>query len=147
MARPLLALMALLLPTAAWAEEAAGTGALTVRFTALRSAKGMIRACLTRNPDHFLTCDKDPAAFKASIAAGPEAQIAFRDVPPGDYALAIAHDENGNGKVDTFMGIPREGVGFSRDPAMRFGPPKWDAARFHVAAGPTAMTVKLKYFL
>lgn len=132
-------------PALSASEDA--TGALAVKFEGLRSAKGMIRACLTRDPKLFLHCERDPAAFKASVAAGPHAHMDFANVPPGDYVLMVMHDENNNNKVDTFVGIPREGVGFSRNPAMTFGPPKWDAAKIHVGSGPGALDVKLKYFL
>ena len=107
----------------------------------------MIRACLTRSKALYLKCDKDAAALKASVAAGPGAHMDFANVPPGDYVLAVVHDENGNGKVDTLLVVPREGVGFSRNPSMMFGPPKFESARFHVPAGPSRTTVKLKYFL
>jgi uncharacterized protein (DUF2141 family) len=127
--------------------DGAATGVLAVKFEGLRSAKGMIRACLTRDPKLFLHCERDPAAFKASVAAGPNARMDFANVPPGDYVLAVIHDENSNNKVDTFVGIPREGVGFSHNPAMSFGPPKWDGAKFHMASGANEQHVKLKYFL
>jgi uncharacterized protein (DUF2141 family) len=126
----------------------AAMGALDVHFEGLRSAKGYLRACLTRNPSYFPKCEKDPASFKVSIAAGPTAHIAFGDVPPGDYALLVLHDENGNNKVDTMLGIPREGVGFSRNPRLMFGPPRFDAVRIHIPAGAASETgVKLQYFL
>ena len=122
-------------------------GELTVRFEGLRSEKGLIRACLTRNPKFYPDCEKDPAALKQSISARKDAVLTFSHVVPGDYALVVLHDENSNGKVDTMLGIPREGVGFSRDAPIRFGPPKWDAVRFHVPNGPSATSVTFKYFL
>ena len=122
-------------------------GMLSVKFEGLRSAKGMIRACLTRNAALYLKCEKDPAALKGNVAAGHEAKLDFANVPPGDYVLAVVHDENANNKVDTLLGIPREGVGFARNPTMMFGPPKYESARFHVPAGPSAAVVKIKYFL
>lgn len=122
-------------------------GALNVTFEGLRSTKGYLRACLTRNPAHFPKCEKDPASLKLSVAAGRDAHMTFGDVPPGDYALLVLHDENSNNKVDTMLGIPREGVGFSRNPRIMFGPPRFDAVRIHVAAGPSATSVKLQYFL
>jgi uncharacterized protein (DUF2141 family) len=137
----------LMVPVAVRAEEPPVPGALTVHFAGLRSAKGMIRACLTRSHALFLHCEQDPHALKASIPASDHARLDFADVPPGDYVLAVIHDENGNDKIDTFMGIPREGVGFSRNPAMHFGPPKYDAARFHVPSGPSETAVTFKYFL
>jgi uncharacterized protein (DUF2141 family) len=40
----------------------------------------------------------------------------FENIPPGTYALAVIHDENANGKLDTsWLGIPTEGYGFSND--------------------------------
>ncbi|HEY1124453.1 MAG TPA: DUF2141 domain-containing protein, partial [Sphingobium sp.] len=60
------AMILLAAPVMATDEPAPGT--ITVKFEGLRSAKGMIRACLTRDPKLFLHCEKDPAAFKASVA-------------------------------------------------------------------------------
>jgi uncharacterized protein (DUF2141 family) len=37
----------------------------------------------------------------------------FSDIKPGKYAIAVIHDENCNGELDTNMfGIPTEGYGF-----------------------------------
>ena len=147
-----LALGALLLQSgplayAAPTSESASQGELDVRFEGVRSAKGLLRACLTRNPAYFPKCEKDPASFKASIAAINGARLAFGDVPPGDYALMVLHDENSNAKVDTMLGIPREGVGFSRNPKLYFGPPSFKAVLIHVPAGPSETDVKMQYFL
>jgi uncharacterized protein (DUF2141 family) len=39
----------------------------------------------------------------------------------------VVADVNGNGKLDTnLIGIPKEPVGASRNPALRFGPPKFE---------------------
>lgn len=140
--------MLLLAPTMAYGEVSAmEQGELTVRFEGLRSEKGLIRVCMTRNPKSYPDCEKDPAALKQSIAARKGAVMTFSAVPPGDYALVVLHDENSNGKVDTMLGIPREGVGFSRDAPIRFGPPKWDAVRFHVPSGASETSVTFRYFL
>jgi uncharacterized protein (DUF2141 family) len=122
-------------------------GELDVRFEGVRSAKGLLRACLTRNPAFFPKCEKDPASFKASIAAMSGARLAFGEVPPGDYALMVLHDENSNAKVDTMLGIPREGVGFSRNPKLYFGPPSFKAVLIHIPAGVSETDVKMQYFL
>jgi uncharacterized protein (DUF2141 family) len=119
---------------------------ISVAFDGLRSAKGRMLVCVTRHPDHFPDCSKDPDKRHFSIAsvAGP---TDLGPLPPGDYAIAVIHDENANGKMDFFMAIPREGVGFSRNPALRFGPPAFKSAVFPVAGAPVTQTISLKYFL
>ncbi len=143
--------LALVLAVGAQASPLVSTDALPsaqfeLRLDGLRSSRGMVRACLTRNPTFFPGCDHDPASVKASVAAGRGARLEF-ELPPGDYAVMVLHDENSNSKVDTVMGIPREGVGFSRNPSLMFGPPRFDAVRLHIPAGSSEAEVKLKYFL
>jgi hypothetical protein len=56
---------------------------------------------------------KTPAVVRAPIQDG-SATCAFPNVSPCAYAVAVHHDENGNGRLDRgFMGIPKEGVGVS----------------------------------
>lgn len=118
---------------------------LEVSFTELRSAKGFIRVCLTADPDNFPACVDDRAAVRRSVRASAGA-LDIAGLAHGTYALAVIHDENNNAKLDTFAGIPREGIGFSRNPKVRFGPPRFSAARFAVGPQPVAQTVKMKYY-
>lgn len=106
-----------------------------------------MRLCLTRNPDHFPDCNADPAAVKHSVAAGQAGSIRITGVAPGVYALALIHDENGNGRLDKFMAIPREGFGFSRNPRIRMGPPSFDEVRFEVSGTGVRQAVQMKYLL
>lgn len=106
-----------------------------------------MRACLTRDPRFFPNCEKDPHALKESVAASPHARLSFTGIASGDYALSVLHDENGNGRADMLMGIPREGFGFSENPRIRFGPPRFDAARFHIGTTDLTKDVRLQYFL
>ena len=102
---------------------------------------------MTTRPDRFPKCQDDPHARRLKIAASGDSELRFAGLPSGDYALALIHDENGNNRLDTMMGIPREGFGFSRNPVIRFGPPKFDAASFPVGNGTVGQTVRVKYML
>lgn len=45
-------------------------------------------------------------------------------LPNKNYAIAVVHDENSSGNIDTnFLGIPKEGYGFSNNPKATFGKP------------------------
>lgn len=122
---------------------------LLVDVEALRSSKGNLMICLTRLPDHFPDCKGDPDRrhYTVSVAQAQSGGIHIADLPPGGYALALIHDENANKKLDTFAGIPREGVAFSRNPPIRFGAPTFNSARFTIAGAPVEQDVKMKYFL
>ena len=117
---------------------------LHVDIVKLRSTKGMVRICLTADPKNFPACVDDARATTRSVPAGQTA-ITFGALPRGDYALAVIHDENSNNKLDTFAGIPREGFGFSRNPAIMFGPPRFTAARFTLASDAETQQVRMKY--
>lgn len=74
---------------------------------------------------------------KVSIRDG-ESRWVFTEVPAGKWAVRLFHDENNNEKLDTnFLGIPREGYGFSNNPPARFGPPPFNARLFEVQADTT----------
>ena len=112
----------------------------------LRSAKGVVRVCLTRQPQGFPKCHANAMAVRGNVPASATV-VGFDGLPPGDYAAAVIHDENGNKRLDTFAGVPTEGFGFSRNPAVRFGPPRFDAARFAVQGSAGVQQVKLRYML
>ena len=122
------------------------TAAVRVDCSGLRNMHGMIHACLTRNPSHFPDCEADALALKRSVPAG-SGHVAFDGVVPGRYALSAFHDENSNRKLDKFMGIPREGFGFSRNPKVRFGPPSFNQVSIEVTPGFARASVRMQYLL
>ncbi|MDE0879877.1 MAG: DUF2141 domain-containing protein [Sphingomonas bacterium] len=117
---------------------------LDVDVSNLRNAKGLIRVCLTADPDNFPACVDDADAATRSVDANVRS-IRFAGLPHGRFAVAVIHDENGNAKLDTFAGIPREGFGFSRNPAVTFGPPRFKAAQFTIDSDADRQQVKMRY--
>lgn len=124
---------------------AAPGGNVTVTVTGLRSAKGKVLACLTAQPKAFPDCDKDPAARSATVPAATQVTLDFGHVPAGRYAISLFHDENGNGRMDKNLMLPREGYGFSRDAPVRFGPPSFKNAAFQVEAADTHQPIRMRY--
>ena len=136
----MLAISAALLLTAA----APATNSLDIEILDLRSAKGVVRICVTTDPNAFPDCRDGSTAIKRSVSAASP-HIRIEGLPHGVYAIAVIHDENSNAKLDTFMGIPREGFGFSRNPRIRFGPPRFSAAQFDVGDGAGVQQVRMRY--
>ena len=123
---------------------AAPVSKLDVTLDRLRSTKGVVRVCLTADPHSFPSCVGDANAVRLSVPAA-SGRFSLPGLRHGHYALAVIHDENGNGRLDKLAGIPREGFGFSRNPAIRFGPPQFGAARFSLDADVASERVTVKY--
>lgn len=128
------------------AEAAAGT-TIEVKIEGLRNAKGRVLVCLTSNASAFPDCSKDAKAIKAEFTTAQAASFRLAAPAQGQYAISLIHDENGNGKLDTRVMMPREGFGFSRNPKISFGPPKFKSASFAVGAATVSQTIKMKYML
>ena len=119
-----------------------------VTITELRNTKGVIRACMSPDPDRFPRCQGDASAYRTVVPANGKAEIHFTGVKPGRYAIALLHDENDNGKADRVLGMmPREGFGFSRDAKVKMGPPKFDDAAFDIGSDAVHQTIRMRYML
>jgi uncharacterized protein (DUF2141 family) len=137
--------LAALTGIAANASDTAST--LDVNVSGLRSMKGNVLVCVTANPKYFPDCSKDPKSHRARVAARNAGSVKFGDLPEGTYALALLHDENANDKMDMAVFLPKEGFGFSRNPAVVTGPPKFKKAAFVMPDADTKQMVKMKYML
>ncbi len=125
----------------------AAAGTVTITVTELRSSEGVVRACMTTVEDIFPRCVRDPNSHRAVVRAGNTVTIRFHNVEPGEYAIALLHDENENGKADRVLGMaPKEGYGFSRNAPVRMAPPAWDDAVFSIGSASQNLTVRMRYF-
>ena len=123
---------------------AASTATVTVQVVGLHSSKGSVQCMLYAGGVGF-PGKPDKAVAKLTVPIADEAATcAFPNLAPGDYAIELFHDENGNGKLDTFFGIPSEGFGASNDAPEKFGPPKYADARFTVT-GDQTLTIHMTY--
>jgi uncharacterized protein (DUF2141 family) len=120
---------------------------LELHVGGLRSTRGLVHVCVTEAPAYFPDCHADTRAVTATVAAGAAATIRLGPLAPGAYAIAVVHDENANGKLDTILSIPREGFGFSRDAPVRFGPPHFADARISIRTGANRQSVRMRYVL
>lgn len=118
---------------------------VSATVTGLRSAKGQVVACLTMRPDIFPDCQRDPTARALKTPAAQTVTLDFGRVPKGVYAIALFHDENGNGKLDKRLIIPREGYGFSRNAPVMMGPPRFASAAFATSGADHHETIRMRY--
>lgn len=125
----------------------ADKAALKVSVSGMRSASGNVT--ITIYPDdaaHFLD-GKFKVARQTLPVTLPVTTACFVLPAPGIYAVALFHDENANGHLDTnALGIPTEGYGFSNNPTLYFGPPDLSRVRFAAHPGDNRVDVRMKYY-
>jgi len=120
-------------------------GNLSIDVTGIRSERGNIMVGLYTSVKNYKADIQADGLLKKAIEG--EETINVPNLDKGNYIVAIFHDENNNGKLDTnWLGIPDEGYGFSNNPSSRFGPPDMKRSVFQVdAAGVRRISIQLKY--
>lgn len=119
---------------------------LEITITGLRSDKGSVLLMLCPPASGFPDC-RGKVIRKATLAiSGGVAHAHFSGIVPGKYAVSAFHDANANGKMDTMMGIPREGFGFSRNPPLRPRAPRFDETDIMIEGNSTA-NITIRYIL
>jgi uncharacterized protein (DUF2141 family) len=128
-------------------------GRIEILVTGVEGSTGIVRCALFDSPEGFplgMGEGPFPAGALQRTSSRPgwgDASCAFLNVPPGTYAVAVFHDRNENGTLDTnVFGIPSEGVGASRNVLPRLGPPKFSDNEFTVGRGERVeLEVQLRY--
>jgi uncharacterized protein (DUF2141 family) len=114
-----------------------------VVVTGARNDRGLIRVALFAGPEGFPGHDEHALGRAVTPASTGPVTLVFRDVPPGEYAAAVLHDEDGNGRMrSNWLGMPREGYGTSNNPGGR---PKYGKSRFHHDGKVGSLEIHLVY--
>lgn len=100
---------------------------LKVEIIDLENNKGVVIVALLDNQE------KDVMDKTVKISDN-KCTLTFEGVKKGQYAIRFFHDENQNKELDTnFLGIPKEGFGFSNDAMGKFGPKDFSEWLFDVS--------------
>lgn len=103
---------------------------LTVNISNIKSLKGEIIIGVFNTNKDFL---KDGVAIQNySIKVnGTTETIVIKDLPKGEYAISLYHDENSDNECNrNFLGIPKEGYGFSNNVKPKFSAPSYEDCKF-----------------
>jgi len=107
----------------------AGAETLTIVIEDIRVANGTIQVQVQASESQFENGGA-VAQFREPASAGSMTLVAA-DLPPGEYAIRIMHDVNGNGELDAnLVGMPTEPYAFSNNAKAMFGPASWADASF-----------------
>ena len=137
-------IVVLLFPCALFAQD--DRGAIVVEISGFKNSDGQVGVLLFSREegfpmDHTLAVKKIFAGIDRNVC-----RVTLENIPYGFYAVSVFHDENADGKLKkNIFGIPREGIGASRNPAIRFGPPTFSEARFTLDSKEQRLAITMRY--
>ena len=122
----------------------AQTAPLTVNISSVKSDKGKMMFALFHKADGFPGTHQKAFQLKETKTVKGTTTVTFENLPAGTYALAVFHDENNDGKLNTnVVGIPREPYGFSNNARSAFSAPSFKDASFrHDKTQTISITIK-----
>ena len=114
---------------------------LEITVTGLKSEDGKVFIGLYSSEELWLK--KYEFSAIAEINNGQCSSL-INSIPAGTYAISLYHDKNDNNKLDTgWFGIPKEPYGCSNGAKGKFGPPKWQDAKFEITESTQTIEIKL----
>lgn len=118
------------------------TTGLTVTIDGIETVSGKISLGVFDETGY----ESGKAVDGASITVdGSSVTASFEGLAPGEYGVKLFHDVNGNGSMDTNpFGMPIEPYAFSNNAKGRFGPAKWEQAKFVVEVDGTTHAITMQ---
>ena len=117
---------------------------VTITIENIKNTNGTIQIAIFDKSESFPKPGGEFKVAKYKIVAG-QSQFKIKDIPNGEYAIAIHHDENSDGKMNTnLIGIPKEGYAFSKNFKPKFSAPKFSDCAIQIN-NDQKMTVKMIY--
>jgi uncharacterized protein (DUF2141 family) len=127
--------------------QAPDSGAIVVNIGSLRSTQGQVLVSLYNRPDGFPR-DRDVILQRRIVDTidGDHVTVRFGKLPFGEYAIAMMHDENRSGGMDRgFLGVPKEGYGFSNNLKPKFSAPSFEKAKFLLSEQEVQLSLEMIY--
>ena len=134
--------------TLASTARAGVVSTLTAEVGGLRNRSGQLCFSVFATSQGFPTNGDSAVQNKCVKITTSPMKVAFKQLSPGRYAIAVLHDENNDQQANRiFLGLPTEGFGFSRNPTIVAGPPKFAESAVSVAGQNTTTQIQLRYLL
>ena len=114
---------------------------ITINITNISNDTGQVIIKLYNSEESYRK-----KVFKRKICniSKGKARVIFNNIPSGNYAFAVVHDENKNNKIDfNFLGIPSENVASSNNAAGFMGPPNFEDSKFKVNGKSVVQNIKM----
>lgn len=112
------------------------TNKVKITVSNIKTVKGNIEIGIYNNPKSFPEKGKQHKVFTKKVT-GKEMSFFINNLAEGEYAIAIYHDKNSDGKCNlNFLGIPKEAYGFSKNFKPIFSKPSFKDCKISIKNNP-----------
>lgn len=118
---------------------------LGVQVNGARNNTGQICVHIYNNAKSFPKIDRSLHHRCKKVTTG-KVYLEFENLAKGEYGAFAFHDEDENNTIlSNWVGMPKEGVGASRNAKGFMGPPKFRKAKIKLNAPKKTIQITLKY--
>ncbi|MCB0547279.1 MAG: DUF2141 domain-containing protein [Phaeodactylibacter sp.] len=118
---------------------------LIVNIHNLETGKGEVHIALYDSEVKFMVTEQRVAGLAIPVKSKEKLQVPLGAFPPGDYAIAVFHDLNGNGELDkNALGIPVEPYAFSNNPRAKWRAPTFRETQFKLREPKQVIDIEMK---
>ena len=122
------------------------TGTVVVEVEGLRNTEGRLFISLYNNAEDFPEVNKEYLIIVVDPIPHKNVKVRFENIPYGDYAMAMFHDEDRSGNIKkNFLGIPKEGYCFSRNFKPVMSAPDFEDCSFSLKSDTVVIVSKVIY--
>jgi uncharacterized protein (DUF2141 family) len=121
---------------------------LTIEIAGLGERRGQLCFSLFSSRQGFPDNKKYAMKSECVKITNNPMRITFKNLPPKTYAVAVFLDQNEDSKLNrNVLGIPTEKFGFSSNPIIKSGPPKFSESAILVVGKNINIQIKLQSIL
>lgn len=117
-----------------------------ITISGIRSEKGQLILNIFKDDDSYNKEKELKKLVFEKKAISRDLMIINCDLAPGTYGITLIDDENKDGELNkSFIGIPKEGFGFSNFFMEKMKKPAFDDFKIIVKSKDNKISIKVKY--
>ena len=122
-----------------------GTGTLEIEFTGIRSEEGQIAIGLNSSRDGWPREPEIELAWPKKNLENGTLVVRIDALEYGTYAISVLDDIDLDEEMKFFLGIPREGFGFSMNPPHKLHEPDFEESAIEVDRPFQRISIEMRY--
>lgn len=125
--------------------QADSLATLEITFVGIRSNKGLMVVGMNDSPKGWPRNPMMDFFYEKTGLKNGSLTVQIDSLKYGTYAVSVLDDENSNIKMDKFLGMPKEGYGFSNDVKKKLSAPNFEECSFKIDKASKKISIEIGY--